>query len=232
MTRLFGRDESGVARIFGMPVSRLWSGDGDAVFDTFEPENPSLFVPRKFGVGWDLNLGVIAVKAGWIRSDDSLPDLADHVSPTLKKALCLAPKLGAVGVMASALALAGKDRVASGWGLTGLPRGFTSGKKAIIPPLLLAALTAAGPLIATARTSEHPQAANFAWQAQQVGSQATALALLLAMHRSSRGGEHRDFLPVVAVALWPLLACGLQIAYVKTALNNINTQLRDVNEGK
>ncbi|WP_248631025.1 DUF5808 domain-containing protein [Corynebacterium glucuronolyticum] len=50
-------------------------------FSAFDPENPNWLVPRRVGVGWDLNLGKLAVKAGLVRPDDSLPDLQEHIRP-------------------------------------------------------------------------------------------------------------------------------------------------------
>ncbi|MDU4245035.1 MAG: DUF5808 domain-containing protein, partial [Varibaculum cambriense] len=80
----FGKDAEGQARVLGMPVSGLWLGRSDAALDGFEPENPRLFIPRKYGLGWDINLGAVGVRLGLIRPDDSLPDLANYVPTRLK----------------------------------------------------------------------------------------------------------------------------------------------------
>lgn len=40
--------------------SRLWA-----------PEDPRLFVPRGFGIGWRVNVGNLAVRLGWLRPDDA-----------------------------------------------------------------------------------------------------------------------------------------------------------------
>ena len=64
-------------------------------FSAFDPENPNWLVPRRVGIGWDLNLGKLAVKAGLVRPDDSLPDLQEHIPAPVSKALTYAPLAGA-----------------------------------------------------------------------------------------------------------------------------------------
>ena len=72
---LWTRDDDGVRRLFGIPVGAPWGSGSRIALRGFEPENPHLLVPRAVGIGWDLNLGAVAVRLGLIRPDDSLPDL-------------------------------------------------------------------------------------------------------------------------------------------------------------
>ncbi|MDY5839286.1 MAG: DUF5808 domain-containing protein [Corynebacterium camporealensis] len=48
-----------------LPIGLPWKRE--LSLRSFEPENPKLFVPRRFGIGWDLNFGAVAAKLGIIR---------------------------------------------------------------------------------------------------------------------------------------------------------------------
>ena len=81
-------------RLLGVPFaasrSPLWN-----------PGDPHLLLPRRFGLGWTLNLGAVAVKLGWLRPDDadldvlSAAPLAAWVGSSLIPAACEAVTLGA-----------------------------------------------------------------------------------------------------------------------------------------
>lgn len=226
MVQWFGRDEDNVRRIFGLPVSPVWSGDNHAIFDSFEPENPHLFIPRHFGVGWDLNLGAIAVKAGWIRPDDSLPDLADHVPSWVKKAIGGGVILGGVAIVAASAAVVSREAAAYKWSLGGIPRRFTSSRRAIIAPVMLSILTAAGRRISAHNSTGDSHRFDLGWQAHRLGSEATTLAILLAQYRSACNSQGRSVAAVLAPVLWPVVTGGVQILCVKTALKQLETELR------
>lgn len=80
----------------GIPLSTTL--DDEAFLRTFEPENPALFVRKTLGVGWDLNVGALAVKLGLIRPDDSLGDLREYISPQVAKLLSAAPIAAAAAI--------------------------------------------------------------------------------------------------------------------------------------
>ncbi|MBV7294960.1 hypothetical protein KRX51_03380 [Corynebacterium sp. TAE3-ERU12] len=221
----FGHDAEGSTRLFGIPVSPLWNGETDAILDVFEPENPNLLVPRKYGLGWDINVAAVAVKAGWIRPDDSLPDLADNVAPLLSKIMRVAPTVVGLLTVSAAALVAPQDRVATSWSLTGKPRKFTTGKKAILTPLLISAATATLPRLAQRSTPESPKAVALGRYADQLGIHMMLLAGLAATYRSANQPTKRQPLALIAPALWPITSGALQIAYVKTALSRINAQL-------
>ncbi|AFM08149.2 DUF5808 domain-containing protein [Corynebacterium pseudotuberculosis] len=90
MTNFYEREQDGTIRIFGVAVH-----SPQTQFKIFEPENPALFIPRTWGIGWDLNVGAVAVKLGLVRPDDSLPDLQEYVPSRTLKALKYMPFIGA-----------------------------------------------------------------------------------------------------------------------------------------
>ncbi|MDY5143047.1 DUF5808 domain-containing protein, partial [Actinotignum timonense] len=102
--------------IFGIPASLEALRSREARSRWFEPENPRVFVPRNFGIGWDINMGALAVRLGMIRPDDSLPDLEDYISPRTRHALSIAPALGGALAVGAAALVARRHRL--------LPSGF------------------------------------------------------------------------------------------------------------
>ena len=101
----------------------------------FDPENPQLFVRRTIGLGWDLNLGALAVRLGLIRPDDSLPDLDPYVPARVRRALALAPLVGAATTIVAAGVVGVRARkLPTGWNSAFRPRSFAS------PAAALAAL--------------------------------------------------------------------------------------------
>ncbi|MCO5225627.1 MAG: DUF5808 domain-containing protein, partial [Thermomicrobiales bacterium] len=52
--------------------SRLW-----------DPTNPRIFTSKIFGIGWDINLGAIAVKLGLLRPDDYDDEAVRAIPPTI-----------------------------------------------------------------------------------------------------------------------------------------------------
>ena len=222
----FGTDDEGRMWVAGLPVSGVWYGDSDALLDGFEPENPSLVVPRKFGLGWSLNLGALAVKAGWIRPDDSLPDLADHIPVGLRRSIAVAPLVGGALTVGMSVAVAKQQTVASKYSLTGKPVKFVSGPRAVIAPVVLPGIVALLPRL-TARSVPQSQAAiDVSCSAETFGTQVLAVATLGASYRSAKQPGKRQLLAVAAPLLWLIVSGGVQVACVKTALNSINTDLR------
>ncbi|MDO5499834.1 MAG: DUF5808 domain-containing protein [Propionibacteriaceae bacterium] len=66
----------------------------------WDPGNPRLFVPRAFGLGWDLNVGTVAVRLGWLRPDDADADVFAAIPDDVRRA-----QRGVPVVLAAAAAL-------------------------------------------------------------------------------------------------------------------------------
>jgi hypothetical protein len=116
---------SGIWRVFGVPVETRGPVSAQVRSRVWDPANPHLFVPRLFGVGWALNLGAVAVRAGLIRPDDADADVLRSIPERDLSAARLVPLIVA-GATAAALALSWRSlpsSVASGFGMTGKPRG-------------------------------------------------------------------------------------------------------------
>ena len=154
---------------------------------TFEPENPNLLVPRQFGIGWDLNFGALAVKAGWIRPDDSLPDLAEHTPDPVVKALRFAPVVGAALVVAAALNAARYDRLPRQWTFTGRPKRWGGRLATLVPPLILST----GGALAAARSKDTETLAPTA--ARILGLQTVALTQLIAGSRAAKANATTSY---------------------------------------
>ncbi|WP_366180321.1 hypothetical protein ABXS69_08925 [Actinomyces timonensis] len=91
-------------RILGIPVSLDPRGLRERAARHYSPTDP-LLVPRAWGIGWDLNLGALAVRAGWTNPDDLGDDL--RLGPTGMSALSLAPAVLAAGAAIGAGAVSG-----------------------------------------------------------------------------------------------------------------------------
>ncbi|WP_225979216.1 MULTISPECIES: DUF5808 domain-containing protein [Corynebacterium] len=226
-------DEDGQRRVCGLPVSSFWAGDRDAVLDNFEPENPRLFVPRTLGLGWDLNLGAVAVKAGWIRPDDSLPDLAEHIPARWRRVLQLGPRIGGLGVAAGALAVASLKTAPVQWSLGGQPKKWGPGIVAAALPAGIVGVIAVLPQLTGRRGSEAPQEADLsqafsvASRAELCGAQVMALLALHATFWSALRPERRQIVGAAAPWAWPVISGGLKIACVRSALTALDAQLRE-----
>lgn len=111
--------------VFGVPVETRGPVSAEVRSRVWDPASPRLFVPRLFGIGWSVNLGAVAVRAGLIRPDDADADVLRsiperHLSTARRVPLIIA------GATAATLALLWRSlpsSVASGFGMTGKPRG-------------------------------------------------------------------------------------------------------------
>ncbi|MSS45111.1 hypothetical protein FYJ43_03395 [Cutibacterium sp. WCA-380-WT-3A] len=212
--------------IFGLPLSKLWEGDANALLDTFEPENPHLFVPRSYGLGWTINFGKIAVKAGWIRPDDSIPDLVDFIPDSVRRSIVLAQVAGNVALIASAAQVARHDFVATGWSLGGLPKRYSRGKNLALAMILTAGVLTALPSVVRCHEAESHEAIKLSYHADQLGFTSASVVGLVAANRSAGASNQRQFVAVVAPFLGLLVSGGVKLTCVKTALRNLNKQLR------
>ncbi|MDE1654223.1 DUF5808 domain-containing protein [Actinotignum schaalii] len=207
---------------FGIPASLEALRSREARSRWFEPENPRIFVPRSFGVGWDINMGALAVRLGMIRPDDSLPDLEDYIPPHTSRALSIAPALGgALTVGAAALVVRRHCFLPSGFRANLRPRGIVPAARAVAPAALLGATGAALAAWSNRERVDVPATA-FA-----TGLQATALLSLAAQDRyaSHRTASASLLAGCTAVAL-PAVAAGVVVATTRGALRNLDRVLK------
>ena len=87
-----------VRRVLGVPTALSTRGLVHRAARSFSPADP-LLVPRAYGIGWDVNLGALAVRAGLAHPDDLDDDL--DLAPAQMTALSLVPALLALGVAAT-----------------------------------------------------------------------------------------------------------------------------------
>ncbi|MGW0786213.1 DUF5808 domain-containing protein [Streptomyces sp. NPDC002913] len=116
---------SGSRRVFGIPVETRGPVSAEVRSRVWDPTNPRLFVPRLFGIGWTVNLGAVAVRAGLIRPDDTDADVLRSI-PERDLSAARGVPLVLAGSTAAALALLWSSlpsSVASGFGMAGRPRG-------------------------------------------------------------------------------------------------------------
>lgn len=112
-------------RVLGVPVETRGPVSAEVRSRLWDPASPRLFVPRLFGVGWSVNLGAVAVRAGLIRPDDTDADVLRSIP---ERDLSTARRVPLIIAGATAVTLALRWRslpssVASGFGMTGNPRG-------------------------------------------------------------------------------------------------------------
>ena len=217
---LWTRDDDGVRRLFGIPVGAPWGSGSRIALRGFEPENPHLLVPRAVGIGWDLNLGAVAVLLGLIRPDDSLPDLNEYVPEKLRRGLVAAPWIGAGVASGMALSFVKADRVATSWSLGGKPNHYMSG--------VAAALTTTGITTAAAlypRWVGKEDGADIAATAKALGILTVIGMATRAARKEIRRPASRQPLAVAGAVLAPVVMGGVLIGTVKVALDGVAQSL-------
>lgn len=229
MNELMGHGPDGVRRVLGIPVDIRGLTEPRARLRAYEPENPSLLVPRAFGVGWDLNIGAIAAKLGLIRPDDSLQDLEEHIPARASALLALAP-LGGAAVVAALGAWASRTDapLPSNWGPSLRPSGWVSARRAVAVPV---ALSVAGGAWATlsalrSRGTAAPQGPEVAATAQVLGLQTMSAALIVASRRAAERPERRSLLALGGMAAFPAVSTAVLVGTVRTALSNLDRELK------
>lgn len=120
-----------VRRVLGVPTALSPRGLVHRAARSFSPADP-LLVPRAYGIGWDVNLGALAVRAGLAHPDDLDDDL--DLAPAQMTALSLVPALLALGVAAT--------------GTHWAPRGPRQGRAVLAPAGERAPAGGRGPAVA------------------------------------------------------------------------------------
>lgn len=228
-SRLFGRGPDGVRRVLGVPLDLRGLTEPHARLRAFEPENPSLLVPRAVGVGWDLNIGAVAAKLGLIRPDDSLPDLEQHIPDRVSTMLTMAP-LGGAAVVASLGALVGRSEssLPSNWSLTFRPSSWVSAPRAVAVPVVLS--VAAGAWAAAEslrhRGGARPQGPEVTASAQALGLQTMSAVLIMASKRAAEQPERRSLLALGGLIAFPAVSTAVLVGTVRAALSDLDRSLR------
>lgn len=123
-----------VRRVLGVPTALSTRGLVHRAARSFSPADP-LLVPRAYGIGWDVNLGALAVRAGLAHPDDLDDDL--DLAPAQMTALSLVPALLALGVAATGTHWAPRGPRQGRAGRA--PAGGRGPAVALLPPALAAA---------------------------------------------------------------------------------------------
>lgn len=188
-------------------------------FSSFDPENPSWFVSRRVGIGWDLNLGKLAVAAGLIRPDDSLPDLQEHVPTGVSKALTWGPVAG-VGILAVVGHFVGirDGQLPTRWGLDLRPGRLVAARPAAAIPVFVSLGFTALTLVDAYRHGS----VDASLSAQSLGIQAFSLATLAELARYTEGDESPAWGIGLGMIAIPATALGVLVGTVKAALESIN----------
>lgn len=222
--------DDGIRRILGLPISAAGLSDANARLRAFEPENPNLFVPRTFGIGWDLNIGAVAVRLGLLRPDDSVPDLADHIPPATTAVLRAGPVVGAAGVALAGMCVARRyDRLPTNWGVTLRPTRWGGPVAALAAPVLISAGAGVWAEVAARRLSR-PAATptiEVTASAQALGLQTMSLLLIAAAARQADNPQATRLLPAAALLAAPAVATGVLVTTVRGALRRLDRKLRN-----
>lgn len=172
--------------ILGMPYDLRRPTGARLSATLWNPAEERVLVPRAFGVGWDVNVGALAVKAGLIEPDAedepfaSTPDGAFVRAATVPAALAAAV---AAHYLVRGRAL--PDRLPRHWGIDGRPDAWTSKRAATGTDLTLAA--AGSGLAALAARSRSGGAGRAGRMAAASGLAGSAAAMCVA-RSSERGG--------------------------------------------
>lgn len=221
--------EDDLRRVLGIPVSLAGLTNPEARLRAFEPENPNLFVPRTVGIGWDLNIGAVAVRLGLLRPDDSVPDLADHIPTATIKALRISPLIGSCAVaIAGAYTAKRHNRLPTNWGLTFRPNRWGTGVAAMATPVLLSVGAGVWAEIAPRRaaTSNAKPTVDVTASAQAVGLQAMSLVIITAAARQADNPNAARWLPLAGVITAPAVSTGVLVTTVRSALRRLDRKLR------
>ncbi|WP_124039041.1 hypothetical protein [Neoactinobaculum massilliense] len=219
--KLFSRDP---LTFFGIPVGVDAVVDPTVDLGLFQPENPSLLVPRTLGAGWDLNVGALAVKLGLIRPDDSLEDLEEYIPARTGRVLAVAPWAGAavVAVVACMVGSSSKQ-LPKGWTPTIRPKAAASSWSSLLPAVLGSAGLAAwnGWRRSSSQRVDAPGSALAV--ATDAAMASDLVARCLAAHGSTRSAR---LLAFITPAIVPVILTGTLVGTVKSALTNLDHQLR------
>lgn len=91
-------------RLLGMPYDVRVPNSGRIASRWWNPLDPRVFVPRVFGIGWDINFGAVAVKVHLVRPDDEDEPFATVPKAVVTGTLALPMMLAAATLALMAIA--------------------------------------------------------------------------------------------------------------------------------
>lgn len=112
-------------RVLGMPYDVRVPDSNRIASRMWNPLDPRIFVPRIWGLGWDINFGAVAVKLNLVRPDDEDEPFA-AVPPKYVTATVYVPALiaGALLVLVAANWNGLSAQIPSHWNVAGQPDQF------------------------------------------------------------------------------------------------------------
>lgn len=192
---------------------------------SFHPEDPRLLTARTFGIGWDLNIGALAVKLGLVRADDNLTDLTAHIPRQSARAMRHLPALlSAVSLALGARLIANGTPLATKWDLTLRPRRYSSALGALSAPLAITLGATGWNYLAQRRAGAH--SCDVTAAANASGLAAGSVLTILAAARSAVRPRAREPLAAAAVAAIPAVSLAVFTAAVNSALGALDTELK------
>jgi len=138
--------KSGMASgtVLGLPYDVRVPTASRVALRWWDPTNPAIFVPRVWGIGWDINFGAIAVKLGLIRPDDE--DEPFGAVPTAAMVWALMIPVALTCLIVAVAAVFGSRLPAllpAHWNVAGEPDRFWSAGSVLGFNLLMAAVPTA-----------------------------------------------------------------------------------------
>ncbi|HET6351861.1 MAG TPA: DUF5808 domain-containing protein [Coriobacteriia bacterium] len=129
-------------RVLGLPYEFRVPTAERVASRWWDPSNPHVFVPRVFGIGWDLNFGALAVRFGWIEPDAEDEPFASTPESAFMACLMLPVALFAFVVISYAVTVASlPTRLPVHWNLAGHADNWASAEWAFMPLALFAGLS-------------------------------------------------------------------------------------------
>ncbi|MDY7541158.1 MULTISPECIES: DUF1648 domain-containing protein [unclassified Cryobacterium] len=114
-------------RFLGVPYDTRQPTSKRFASRSWDPADPSIFVPKALGIGWTVNFAALAVRAHLIRPDDEDEPFAEAPAWVVTATLAAPILAGIAFATLAAVTWAGlPDTVPSHWGLTGEPDGYSS----------------------------------------------------------------------------------------------------------
>lgn len=195
----------------------------------FHPEDAHLFTARTFGVGWDVNIGALAVRLGLIRADDNLTDLTAHIPHRTARTLRYLPAaLSAISLAAGARLVAAGRELPAKWDATLRPRRFTSPLRAISAPLALSVGASAWNAFVQ-RQAGH-DSCDVTAAAHATGIAAGSLLTTAALARAGANPSARQPLVGAGIIAIPAASLAVFTYAVKRALFALDAKLKDGKE--
>ncbi len=134
-----GGDSHGAGTLFGVPYDMRMPTVERVRSRWWNPSDPRIWMPRAFGIGWDLNFGALAVALNLIRPDDEDEPFASVPEPMVYAALAVPVVLTTSIVIAWALmADSLPAELPVHWDVTGTADRFAPAFEALAFPLMMA----------------------------------------------------------------------------------------------